>query len=97
MLSSVSNRDAVAKTTIAYYDGTDMQLFSGEIYGIITLLPSGSSGFGWDAIFQPNGYSKTFAEMLSSEKNEISMRRQAFLKLSEFLNYLNDSNLAISS
>ena len=44
------------------------------------------SGFGWDPIFLPDGYTKTFAEMDKSEKNEISMRRMAMNKLSEFLN-----------
>lgn len=84
MMSNESDRKAVAKTTVAYYDGTDMRLFSGEIHGVIPYSPSGSSGFGWDAIFQPRGYCKTFAEMLTSGKNSISMRRIAFLKLNDF-------------
>jgi len=45
----------------------------------------GDNGFGYDPIFIPNGYSKTYAEMTGDEKNEISMRKMALLKFKEFM------------
>jgi len=48
-------------------------------------LPKGNFGFGWDQIFQPEAYSKSFAELTQEEKNDISMRRIALNKLKEFL------------
>ena len=50
---------------------------------------SGNSGFGYDPIFVPNGYSKTFAEMSINKKNKISHRSIAIKKLVSFLNKLN--------
>jgi len=47
--------------------------------------PKGENGFGWDKIFQPEGFEKTFAEMSMEEKNEISMRKKAFQKLKRYL------------
>lgn len=70
-----------AVCTIGLSDGTILQ-------GIVTgkvVEPRGNMGFGWDPIFQPDGYDKTFAEMDASEKNEISMRRIALEKLRDYL------------
>ncbi|MAE13173.1 non-canonical purine NTP pyrophosphatase, RdgB/HAM1 family [Candidatus Woesearchaeota archaeon] len=47
--------------------------------------PRGTTNFGWDPIFQPDGYTKTFAEMTPEEKNTISHRTQAFRKFKEYL------------
>ena len=58
----------------------EISYFEGSIDGKI-VQPRGDNGFGWDKIFQPNGYNKTFAEMTQTEKNAISMRRVAFEKL----------------
>jgi inosine triphosphate pyrophosphatase len=57
--------------------------FSGEMEGII-VPPRGMFGFGWDAIFQPDGYDKTFAEMKPEEKDAISMRNIAIEKFQKF-------------
>jgi len=49
------------------------------------MAPSGTAGFGYDPIFQPDGYTKTFAEMSLVEKNEISHRAIAMADLLDFL------------
>jgi len=80
------NSKAQAKTMIGYAtDRDDIHFFEGVVEGKI-VQPQAVSGFGWDPIFLPDGHTKTFAEMDKPEKNEISMRRMALNKLSEFLN-----------
>ncbi|MDP2874441.1 MAG: RdgB/HAM1 family non-canonical purine NTP pyrophosphatase [bacterium] len=76
---------AEAKTIIGYAKNREeIYFFEGSIKGRI-VKPRGESNFGWDPIFLPDGHEKTFAEMSREEKNEISMRRVALNKLSEFL------------
>ena len=58
-----NERNATAETCFCYYDGKKAQIFKGQIKGEITKRPKGKSGFGWDPIFQPKGFKKTFAEM----------------------------------
>ena len=58
-------------------DGEILGTFEGAIEGVIVPSPRGSSGFGYDPIFQPNGFAKTFAELSAAEKNQISHRAQA--------------------
>ena len=60
-------------------------LFEGIVSGVITLDRSGTSGFGYDPVFLPDGYSKTFAEMTMDEKNKLSHRAQAVKKLEAYL------------
>lgn len=75
----------VAKTLIAYVDETGaVEFFEGEAHGRI-VLPQGENLFGWDVIFVPDGYTKTYAELGPEEKNSISMRRKAAEKLKEYL------------
>ncbi|MEI6835583.1 MAG: non-canonical purine NTP pyrophosphatase [Candidatus Falkowbacteria bacterium] len=84
-LSSGNDR-ATAKTIIGYADEIGgVHYFEGSISGRI-VMPLGETSFGWDPIFQPDGYDVTFAEMGPEEKNRISMRRQASQKLADFLN-----------
>ena len=52
---------------------------------MIAVTPRGETNFGWDPIFIPDGYSKTWAEMTPDEKNETSMRKPALEKLAHFL------------
>ncbi len=79
-------REAKAKSTIGYFDGNEYRDFVGEISGKIAQFPRGNNGFGWDPIFIPQGFDKTFAQMTKEEKNKISMRKIAFNKFKRFLN-----------
>lgn len=86
----LGNNKAEAKTIIGYAKNyEEIYFFEGEIKGEI-VKPRGESNFGWDPIFLPDGYKKTFAEMSQEEKNEISMRRNALNKLKEFLENKNN-------
>jgi len=84
-LQGFDDKSAVAKCAIGFTDnGKDIHVFIGEAKGKI-VEPRGESGFGWDPLFQPEGFDKTFAEMSSEEKNAISHRFKAFKKFKEFL------------
>lgn len=77
---------AVASVILAYAPrGKAISYFEGNINGTI-VQPRGSSAFGFDNIFLPDGCSKTYGEMTPEEKNNISHRGIAFRKLKEFLN-----------
>lgn len=78
-------RSAYAETCIGFHDGKLMKIFTGRIKGTIAKHPRGSNNFGWDRIFVPDGYRKTFAEMGAVEKSKISMRGIATRKLKAFL------------
>ncbi len=81
----LENNKAQAKTIIGYAKNSkQIYFFEGIIQGKI-VKPKGNTDFGWDPIFQPNGYEKSFAELAPEEKNEISMRKIAVNKLKEFL------------
>ena len=81
MLEGFENREAFAVCVVAIFDGQKMLLGEGKIRGKISLSIRGGNGFGWDVIFIPDHYEKTFAEMNFREKNAISHRRVAFEKL----------------
>jgi len=79
------NYQATAKTVIGYAKNSqEIYYFEGVLKGTI-IAPQGKSGFGWDPIFQPQGYQKSLAKLSLDEKNAISMRRQALNRLQEFL------------
>jgi len=64
MLDGFEDRSAYATATYGYYDGEDLQFFSGKLEGVIADHPRGEGGYGWDKIFIPNGYGdKTRAEL----------------------------------
>jgi XTP/dITP diphosphohydrolase len=81
MLSGETNRQATAKTAIGFFDGTETHLFVGEVSGTIPETIRGTGGFGWDPIFIPAGYQKSFAEMTPTEKNAVSMRKFALERM----------------
>ncbi len=76
---------ATARTLIGYAEenGT-IHFFEGSLAGTL-VPPRGTAGFGWDAIFQPDNSSRTFAEMTPGEKNRCSMRRLAVEALRQYL------------
>jgi XTP/dITP diphosphohydrolase len=84
-LEGLSNRKACFRTVIALIIEGREWLFEGRIDGEITHTKRGREGFGYDPVFIPAGYDKTFAEMDPDEKNRISHRALASRKLVEFL------------
>ncbi|OGJ22202.1 non-canonical purine NTP pyrophosphatase, RdgB/HAM1 family [Candidatus Pacearchaeota archaeon RBG_13_36_9] len=85
MMENEKVRNATAKTYFCLYKGKEYNVFVGEIKGKVPSKPKGKTGFGWDPIFIPQGYKKSFAEMTKEEKNAISMRAIALKKLMQFL------------
>ncbi|MBS1518242.1 MAG: RdgB/HAM1 family non-canonical purine NTP pyrophosphatase [Bacteroidetes bacterium] len=67
----------------------DLKLFEGICTGRISEIPRGKNGFGYDPVFIPSGYDKTFAELEYDEKNKISHRGIALMKLKDYLIDLN--------
>ena len=85
MVQATDNHMAQAKTVIGYCDEAGaIQFFEGVIMGTIT-EPRGTTTFGWDPIFKPAGSEKSFAEMSAEEKNAVSMRKEAFTNLKNYL------------
>ena len=80
-LENESNRSARFRTVIALLQGEDEILFEGSVNGQIIKTKTGDDGFGYDPIFKPEGFEKTFAQMTIAEKNEISHRGKAVKKL----------------
>ncbi len=84
-LSSQTNRQAQFKTVIALHLNGRLESFTGICKGEITKTKHGNGGFGYDPIFKPNGFEKTFAEMDLEEKNKIGHRGKAISLLVKFL------------
>lgn len=88
-LVNKKNRRASFKAVfIYYYAPNTYEVFEGECRGIIADEPRGSNGFGYDPIFIPKGYSKTFAELGKEVKNRISHRAKALIKFKKYLKKL---------
>ena len=68
-----------------YFPNNNYRVFEGKKYGHIQFPASGKNGFGYDPIFVPNGYKKTFGEMNFTYKERISHRSIAFKKMKEYL------------
>lgn len=88
ILDTYADRSAVAQVCFALCDEKGVQIFKGEIEGTIAKEPRGEKGFGWDPIFIPQGYEKTWGEMGVEEQKETSMRRIALKKLQVYLESL---------
>jgi len=80
------NRRAQFKAAFVYYYGTNKyEVFEGECIGEITTEPRGTQGFGYDPIFIPKGFRKTFAELGPKSKNRISHRAKALKKFKKYI------------
>ena len=84
-LKNQDNRTAQFKTVIALNINGKQQLFTGIAKGEITLEKSGNQGFGYDPVFQPEGYQETFADLDLEIKNQISHRGKATQLLISYL------------
>ena len=89
-LENQINRKAQFKTIITLNVNGEQHLFEGVVKGEITTEKSGNQGFGYDPIFQPEGYLTTFAEMTMEQKAVISHRGIAVQKLIKFLSNLSE-------
>ena len=85
-LRGVANRKARFRTVISVIWNGEEHFFEGTVPGTIRTERCGSEGFGYDPIFQPDGYDITFAEMSMDEKNSISHRGRAVDQVIAFLN-----------
>ncbi|MDE7154620.1 MAG: non-canonical purine NTP diphosphatase [Muribaculaceae bacterium] len=80
-----SDRKARFRTVIALTEGDRIKTFEGVCEGAITTSPAGNGGFGYDPVFVPEGDDRTFAQLSADEKNAVSHRGRATVKL---INYL---------
>lgn len=84
-MQRATNRKAQFRTAICLILDGKKHLFEGIVKGEIIKEKRGGSGFGYDPIFMPEGYTKTFAELGNETKNKISHRALAVEKLCRFL------------
>jgi XTP/dITP diphosphohydrolase len=84
-LAGAEDRQASFRTVLAFADGGDVQFFEGVCEGQITEAERGEGGFGYDALFQPEEETRTFAEMPADAKNQISHRGRALRSFVAFL------------
>lgn len=85
-LKGQANRKARFRTVISLIWNGEEHFFEGTVEGTIRQGVSGNGGFGYDPIFEPEGYGVTFAEMTMEQKNAISHRAKAMEQLIAFLN-----------
>jgi len=87
-MENISNRNARFRTVIALVERGCVKYFEGSINGKITTKKYGKQGFGYDSVFMPDSYDRTFAEMSPDEKNEVSHRARAVQELFRYLKSL---------
>lgn len=85
-LEGVTDRRARFRTVIVLIENGVEKTFTGRVEGEITMSPAGCGGFGYDPVFRPEGWSKTFAEAMPEEKNSVSHRGRATRLLLQYLN-----------
>lgn len=85
LMAGVENRKATFRTVIALVLGGTEHLFEGCVSGLITTVEKGCTGFGYDPIFQPAGFDRTYAEMELAQKSCMSHRALAIHQVREFL------------
>ncbi len=84
-LEGKESRKARFRTVISLIWEGQEYFFEGIVEGVILTEKRGEEGFGYDPIFQPDGYDRSFAQLTMQEKNEISHRGRAVQKLLQFL------------
>lgn len=85
LMQEAGDRSARFRTVVALIRGGKEYCFEGMVGGTIARTPAGCGGFGYDPVFVPEGYDRTFAELPPAEKNRISHRARAVAKLADFL------------
>jgi len=90
-LENEKNRRASFKAVfVFYYTLNKYEKFEGTCAGTIAYEPRGTAGFGYDPVFIPDGYTKTFAELGQKVKNRISHRAKALAKFEKYVERLRD-------
>ena len=84
-LEGVSDRSARFVTVLTFHHQGQYDCFEGEIQGQIASSPRGEHGFGYDPVFLPVGFDRTFAEMTMEEKNQMAHRARAMQKFKSFI------------
>lgn len=84
-MKGITNRAACFKTVIALHLNSKLYLFEGTVKGRIRYEKTGTDGFGYDPIFEPENSNKTFAEMSIEEKNKLSHRAKAVEEMIRFM------------
>ena len=88
LIADWEDKSAAAVCMFGYSEGvdSDVTIFEGRTTGVIVNPPRGSRDFGWDPVFQPDGFQLTYAEMEKETKNSISHRGKALQKLKQHFN-----------
>jgi non-canonical purine NTP pyrophosphatase (RdgB/HAM1 family) len=79
------SRQATARCVFGYFDGSDVELFEGQLSGAIPERPSGDRGFGWDSIFIPEGYDVTRACLDEKDNRKTYLQIKPFAQVKAFL------------
>lgn len=85
-LGGIKDRSAQFRTVITFIFDKKVKQFEGVVKGHILEEQRGEQGFGYDPIFIPKGFDKSFAQMTASEKNSVSHRGEAVKKLVKYIN-----------
>ena len=85
LLKDFDDRSAKGVVGFGFYDGQELRVLIHSVDGSVPESPRGDQGFGWDPIFIPKGYDKTWAEMNEEERNKSYVRFPAMQKLVDFL------------
>ncbi len=84
-LADKTNRNARFRTVITLIQRGEKRQVVGEVRGVIATKETGGNGFGYDSLFVPDGYDKTFAQLPAEVKNSISHRARALAELAKII------------
>ena len=87
-LIGAAKTDTIVTVAVAIYDGRHLKIFKASVSGTLVKEDRGTGGFGFDKVFIPKGYSKTYAQMPPSLKNKISHRAKALQKVKNYFTSL---------